>query len=44
MMEVISYNDLKKRITGEDDKKLSVRSSGILNYLFTTRMVVSSGK
>lgn len=44
MLETISYNDLKKRITGEDNKKLSVKSSGILNYLFATRMVVSSGK
>ena len=42
----ITYNDLKKKISGVDTKEMSVKTSGILNYMFTTRMVenISKGK
>lgn len=42
----ITYVELKKKISGVDSKELSVKTSGILNYMFTTRMVenISKGK
>ena len=39
MLQKISYNQLKMKISGTDQGKLSVKTSGILNYMFTTGMV-----
>lgn len=40
----LSYADLKKKINGGNANQLSVKATGILNYMYTTRMVESAGK
>ena len=44
MIKKLSYTDLKKKINNGDSNKLSVKATGILNYMYTTRMVESAGK
>ena len=39
MLQKISYNQLKVKISGTDQGRLSVKTSGILNYMFTTGMI-----
>lgn len=44
-MAEYTYAELRKIISGsEEDKPLSVKTSGILNYIFATRLAVASGK
>lgn len=39
MLQKISHAELKKRIAGGSGKEMDVKTSGILNYMFTTGMI-----
>ena len=38
MIKKLSYTDLKKKINNGDSNKLSVKATGILNYMYTTTL------